>query len=200
MRAAEARTPPPLTVFAPTPVAPHQRLLSRYCRSLWSGRADRAAPCPVLQGAENLRIHQPDPHLPRLPTATTATHTYVNTQSHTQPYMCVPHVSIIMAHTIIYMFTHIYTLTHACTRIVHMYTHVKHTATHACTQNHNHTLRTQSYGHIQSQHTHTNTSHTSGTHNHKQVHTHTPFGGLWSPPPVNPGILGYLKVRGASFS
>lgn len=112
--------------------------------------------------------------------------------------MHVPHVSI-CAHTIIYMFTHIYTLTHACTHIVHMYTHVQaHSHTRMYTESHTTTLaRTQSYGHIQSQHTHTNTSHTSGTHNHKQVHTHTPFGGLWSPLPMNPGILGYLKVRGA---
>ena len=48
----------------------------RVGRQAWS-------PARMLQGAENLRIHQPDPHLPRLPTATHShSHTHMNTQSH----------------------------------------------------------------------------------------------------------------------
>jgi len=66
--------------------------------------------------------------------------------------------------------------------IIYMLTH-SHPHTHACT----HTVYT--YTHIQA-HSH--------THTHTHTHSTCPgFGGPWSPLPVNPGTLGYLKVRGA---
>lgn len=150
-------------------------------------RAGRQAwsPAHMLQGAENLRIHQPDPHLPWPPTATHShSHTHMNTHSHavhTVIHVCMYTMyryEHIQSYTCSHTHTYIHTLTYACTHIVYMYTH---------TQPHLHVLRithtatlahTQSYIHIQSQHTHTDTnpSHTYIMHAQPQtrVHTRTP--------------------------
>ena len=98
--------------------------------------------------------------------------------------------------------TDIHTHMHAHTSCIRAHTY-KHTATHMYTESHTQPhLHAHNHRYIYSHNTHTQVTHTSGTHSHKHMHTHTPptypgFGGPWSPLPVNPGTLGYLKVRGA---
>lgn len=98
-----------------------------------------------------------------------------------------------------------YPHTHICMHTHHVYVHT-HTATHACTQNHTHshtcthtimytyTVTTHTHRHKPKSHTHhACTTTNTGTH----MRTACPgFGGPWSPLPVDPGTLGYLKVRG----
>lgn len=136
VRAAEARTPPPLTVFAPTPVAPHQGSYPATVVPMVKAGRQAWSPAHMLQGAENLRIHQPDPRLPRLPTATHShSHTYMNTQSHTQPYMyaCTPCINMCTYNQI---HAHTLTSTRTC-----MHTHRVYVHTHTSTQPHTHVHR-----------------------------------------------------------
>lgn len=117
--------------------------------------------------------------------------------------MHVHHVSI-CAHTIIYMLTHSHPHTHACTHTVYTYTHIQaHSHTHMYTESHTQPhLHAHNHRYIYSHNTHTHKSHIhqARTATNMCTHTHTTcpgFGGPWSPLPVNPGTLGYLKVRGA---
>lgn len=89
------------------------------------------------------------------------------------------------------------------THRVYVHTHTQpdmhvHRITHTATL-----ARTQSYIHIQSQHTHRHKPkshiHHACTTTNTCTHTHTACpgsGGPWSLLPVDPGTLGYLKVRG----
>ena len=160
----------------------------------------------MLQGAENLRIHQPDPRLPRLPTATHShSHTYMNPQSYTQPYMyaCTPWINMCAYN---HIHAHTLTSTHTCMHTHRVYVHT-HTSTqpHTCTQNHTHShicMHTIIGTYTVTTHTHKSHIHQARTAINTCTHTHTAptypgFGGPWSPLPVNPGTLGYLKVRGA---
>ena len=176
VRAAEARTPPPLTVFAPTPVAPHQGSYPATVVPMVKAGRQAWSPAHMLQGAENLRIHQPNPRLPRLPTATHShSHTYMNTQSHTQPYMyaCTPCINMCAYN---HIHAHIHTHMHAHASCIRTHTY-KHTATHTCTQNHtrSHTCTHTIIGTYTGT-THTHTSHTYIRHAQPQTctHTHTP--------------------------
>ena len=100
--------------------------------------------------------------------------------------------------------TDIHTHMHAHTSCIRAHTY-KHTATHMYTESHTQPhLHAHNHRYIYSHNTHTHKSHIhqARTAINTCTHTHTPptypgFGGPWSPLPVNPGTLGYLKVRGA---
>ena len=96
-----------------------------------------------------------------------------------------PHTHICMHTHRVYVHTH--TATHACTRITH-----SHTCTHTII--YTYTVTTHTHRHKPKSHTH-HACTTTDTCTH--MHTACPgFGGPWSPLPVDPGTLGYLKVRG----
>lgn len=140
----------------------------------------------MLQGAENLRIHQPDPHLPRLPTTTHShSHTYVNTQSHTQPYMYARTPCINMcAYNHIHVHTHLHT--HTCMHTHRAYVHTRpstqpHTHVHRITHNHTCT-HTIIWTYTVTTHTHKHKSHIRHAQPQTGAHTHTIWGTLVSPP------------------
>lgn len=145
----------------------------------------------MLQGAENLRIHQPDPRLPRLPTATHShSHTYMNPQSYTQPYMyaCTPWINMCAYN---HIHAHTLTSTHTCMHTHRVYVHT-HTSTqpHTCTQNHTHShicMHTIIGTYTVTTHTHKSHIHQAHTAINTCTHTHTPhiswvWGTLVSPP------------------
>ena len=73
-----------------------------------------------------------------------------------------------------------------------MYQYV-HIQSYTCSHTHIHT-----HMHVHTPCIRTHTYKHTATHTHTHTHSTCPgFGGPWSPLPVNPGTLGYLKVRGA---
>lgn len=106
----------------------------------------------------------------------------------------------IQSYTCSHTSTHSHMSAHTSCICTHTY---KPTAARACTQNHTHShtcTHTIICTYTVSTHTHKHKSHIRHAQPQTGAHTHTAypgFGGLWSPLPVNPRVLGYLKVTGA---
>lgn len=106
----------------------------------------------------------------------------------------------IQSYTCSHTSTHSHMPAHTSCICTHTY---KPTAARACTQNHTHShtcTHTIICTYTVSTHTHKHKSHIRHAQPQTGAHTHTAypgFGGLWSPLPVNPRVLGYLKVTGA---